>query len=72
MWALCVPWPSAAFVVERADDGVLACVSLAQAYLSRICATNLLERLNKKVNRRTSEVGIFSDEPSVIQLAGQC
>jgi putative transposase len=40
------------------------------AHWVRIYSTNVLERLNKEVKRRTKVVEVFSDIPSVIRLVG--
>ncbi len=63
-------WPEAARLLLRAEEDVLAFMAFPQAHRSRIYSTNVLERLNKEVKRRTKVVEIFPDIPSVIRLVG--
>jgi hypothetical protein len=45
-------------------------MAFPQEHWTRIYSTNVLERLNKEVKRRTDVVGVFPDVPSVIRLVG--
>jgi putative transposase len=45
-------------------------MAFPRAHWTRIYSTNILERLNKEVKRRTKVVEIFPDTPSVIRLVG--
>ena len=63
-------WPKAAEILERGEDDILAYIAFPQKHWSRIYSTNLLERLNKEVKRRTNVIGVFPDQPSVIRLVG--
>lgn len=54
----------------EAEADILAYKSFLNDYWRCIHSTNLLERLNKKINRRTKVVGIFPDQSVVIHLVG--
>ncbi|MEN8133055.1 MAG: IS256 family transposase [Pseudomonadota bacterium] len=63
-------WPKAAPLLLDAEADVLAFMDFPKAHWTRIYSTNMLERLNKEVKRRTNVVEIFPDVPSVIRLVG--
>jgi putative transposase len=63
-------WAQAAQVLATAEDDVLAYMTFPQEHWTRIYSTNLLERLNREVKRRSEVVGIFPDVPSVVRLVG--
>jgi transposase-like protein len=63
-------WPKAAQLLAAAEDDILAYMSFPNEHWTRIYSTNVLERLNKEVKRRTNVVGVFPDEPSVLRLVG--
>jgi transposase-like protein len=63
-------WPQAAQLLLAAEDDVLAYMDFPKAHWTRIYSTNLLERLNKEVKRRTNVVEIFPDVPAVLRLVG--
>jgi transposase-like protein len=63
-------WARAAKVVDAAEEDVLAHMAFPQEHWIRIYSTNLLDRLNEEVKRRTNAVGVFPDDPSVIRLVG--
>jgi transposase-like protein len=64
------PYPKAAHLLEQAEADILAYKNFPKEHWRRINSTNMLERLNKEVKRRTKVVGIFPDQPSVIRLVG--
>ena len=64
------PYPEAAKLLVEAKADVLAYKNFPKEHWRRIHSTNMLERLNKEVKRRTKVVGIFPDQPSVIRLVG--
>lgn len=68
--ALQTRWPQAARVLAEAEDDVLAYMAFPHEHWTRIFSTNVLERLNREVKRRTDVVGVFPDVPSVIRLVG--
>jgi len=55
---------------DNAEQDILAYKSFPKEDLRRIHSTNLLERVNKEVKRRTKVVGVFPDRLSVIRLVG--
>lgn len=63
-------WPQAGRLLLEAEEEVLAFMAFPKAHWTRIYSTNLLERLNKEVKRRTKVVEIFPDIPSVMRLVG--
>lgn len=63
-------WPKAAEMLLTAEEDILAYMTFPRAHWTRIYSTNVLERLNKEVKRRTKVVEIFPDVPSVIRLVG--
>jgi transposase-like protein len=63
-------WTKAAQLLLDAEEDILAYMAFPKAHRTRIYSTNILERLNKEVKRRTKVVEIFPDGPSVIRLVG--
>ena len=60
----------AAALLLEAEPDILAYKSFPNEHWRRIHSTNLVERLNKEVKRRTKVVGVFPDQPAVIRLVG--
>ena len=54
--------------MDEAEEEVLAYLAFPSEHWRQIWSTNLLERLNKEVKRRTDVVGIFPNQGSVIRL----
>jgi len=63
-------WPKASQLLLSAEEDILAFMAYPRAHWTRIYSTNILERLNKEVKRRTKVVEIFPDTPSVFRLVG--
>jgi len=63
-------YPKAATLLLEAETDILAYKSFPQEHWRRIHSTNLVERLNKEIKRRTKVVGVFPDQPAVIRLVG--
>lgn len=63
-------YPKAAALLQDAEPDILAYKTFPNEHWRRIHSTNLLERLNKEVKRRTNVVGVFPDQPAVIRLVG--
>jgi transposase-like protein len=68
--ALQARWPQAAKVLVEAEEDVLAYMAFPREHWTRIFSTNVLERLNREVKRRTEVVGVFPNTSSVIRLVG--
>src|SRR5262245_12296552 len=63
-------WPQAAPLLLAAEDDVLAYMAFPPEHWTRLYSTNVLERLNREVKRRTDVVGVFPDVPAVVRLVG--
>jgi transposase-like protein len=60
----------AADTVERFIPGLLNYRVAPQEHWRRIRTTNMLERLNKELKRRSRAIGAFSNDASLLRLAG--
>ena len=60
----------AADTVERFIPGLLNYRIAPQEHWRRIRTTNMLERLNKELKRRSRAIGAFSNDASLLRLAG--
>lgn len=63
-------YPKAATLLLEAEPDILAYKSFPKDHWRRIHSTNLVERLNKEIKRRTNVVGVFPDQPAVLRLVG--
>jgi putative transposase len=63
-------WSAAAQLLLAAEDDVLAYMAFPREHWTRLYSTNVLERLNREVKRRTDVVGVFPDVPAVERLVG--
>ena len=63
-------YPKAAALLLDAEPDILAYKSFPNEHWRRIHSTNLVERLNREVKRRTKVVGVFPDQSAVIRLVG--
>jgi putative transposase len=63
-------FPKAAELMEKAREDVLAFRHFPQQHWKKVWSTNLLERLNEEVKRRTRVVGIFPNDASITRLVG--
>jgi transposase-like protein len=61
---------SASPMIEAGGDDVLAFLHFPQEHWRKAWGTNPLERLNKEIKHRTNAVGIFPNDPAIIQLVG--
>ena len=61
-------YPSAAEMLEESSDDILACFGLPESHRKRLRTTNLLERYNQEIKRRTKVVRIFPNEKAALRL----
>lgn len=62
-------FPDAAALLDEAATDLLAFTGFPKEHW-QLWWNNSLERLNKKIRRRTHAVGIFPDRPSIVRLVG--
>jgi transposase-like protein len=63
-------FPNAAALMDEAREDVLAFRHFPQAHWRKIWSTNLLERVNEEIKRRTRVVGIFPNDAAITRLVG--
>jgi putative transposase len=61
-------YPEVAAWLEEAGEEALAVYALPEQHRKRMRSTNMLERLNQELKRRTRVVRIFPDGPSCLRL----
>ena len=64
-------WLNAAPILLEAEDDIFIYMSLLVEHRKRIYSANVLESLNKEVQRRTNVVGGLPDKVSMIHLVGE-
>jgi putative transposase len=67
---LAVAAPKVATLLEAAEAELLAFYQLPSEHWSKLRSTNPLERVNRKIGRRTDVVGIFPNDAALLRLAG--
>ena len=63
-----VPFPKAAGLLDDHGEEILAVYALPEHHRKRMRTTNMLERFNEEIKRRTRVVRIFPNEQSCIRL----
>ena len=63
-------FPRAAALMNEAREDVLAFRHFPQHHWRKIWSTNLLERVNEEIKRRTRVVGIFPNDAAITRLVG--
>ena len=61
-------YPEVAVLIEDAAEAILAVYALPEAHRKRLRSTNLLERYNQELKRRTRVVRIFPNGASCLRL----
>ena len=63
-------FPKAAGLMQEAREDVLAFRPFPRTHWRKIWSTNLLERVNEEIKRRTRVVGIFPNDAAITRLVG--
>jgi len=63
-------WPKAAELLRAAEDDLLAYLTFPMEHWTRLYSTNVLERLNREVKRRTDVVQVFPNDAAALRLVG--
>jgi transposase-like protein len=63
-------FPRATELMAEAREDVLAFRHFPQQHWKKVWSTNLLERVNEEIKRRTRVVGIFPNDASITRLVG--
>ena len=62
--------PKLGALMDGSRDDVLAYMSFPREHWTQIAGTNPLERVNRKVKRRSDVIGICPNDDAIIRLAG--
>ena len=60
----------AANTIERFLPGLMSYTAFPKEHWKRLRTTNVMERVNRELKRRTKVVGVFPNEESLLRLAG--
>ena len=67
---LAAKFPRAAELMAKASEDVLAFRHFPSQHKKKVWSTNLLERVNEEIKRRTRVVGIFPNDAAIERLVG--
>jgi putative transposase len=62
--------PMLAAIMDEAETDVLAYMTFPREHRVQLHSTNLIERVNGEIKRRTEVVGIFPNDEAIIRLVG--
>ena len=60
----------AANTIERFLPGLMSYTAFPKKHWKRLRTTNVIERVNRELKRRTKVVGVFPNEESLLRLVG--
>jgi putative transposase len=60
--------PKAAALLDTCGEEILAVYQLPEAHRKRMRSTNMLERVNQEIKRRTRVIRIFPNEQACVRL----
>ena len=60
----------AANTIERFLPGLMSYTEFPKKHWKRLRTTNVMERVNRELKRRTKVVGVFPNEESLLRLVG--
>jgi transposase-like protein len=60
----------AANTIERFIPGLLSYTAFPKEHWKKIRTTNMMERMNKELKRRTRVAGVFPNDESLLRLIG--
>ena len=63
-----VKYPEVAGLLEEDGEEILTVYQIPAEHRKKMCSTNMLERVNQEIRRRTRVVRIFPDEASCVRL----
>ena len=63
-------FPKAAALMQEAREDALAFRHFPRQHWRKVWSTNLLERVNEGIKRRTRVVGIFPNDAAITRLVG--
>ncbi len=61
-------YPAISSMLEDAQEDILACFHLPESHRKRMRTTNMLERFNQEIKRRTKVVRIFPNDEAALRL----
>jgi len=67
---LAAKFPRAAELIVKASEDALAFRHFPSQHRKKVWSTNLLERVNEEIKRRTRVVGIFPNDAAIERLVG--
>lgn len=64
--------PKLAAIMDDAEEDVLAYMTFPKEHRAKLHSTNLIERLNGEIKRRTEVVCIYPNDDALVRLVGHC